>query len=92
MKKIVLTEEDWNLLCDRTFDETTDDYRCTALPVCCANVSALRDQIIILRERGGELSSEDRELLIQNCEFVKDGHDCDWTILDKLMNQVKEEE
>ncbi|MBI3633591.1 MAG: hypothetical protein HY226_04840 [Candidatus Vogelbacteria bacterium] len=91
MKKIVLTEEEWNLLCDRTFDKAADDYRCKALPVCCANVSALRDEIICLRKRKGELLPENKAALLQNCEFVKDGHDYDWTILDKLMGQVKED-
>ena len=92
--RIILTEEEWNQLCDRSFDEATDEYRCTALPVCCGNVSALRDVIIALRKNGEELTVELRAELLHNFQLVKDCHDStewDWTVLNKIMDQVKEE-
>ena len=92
--KIVLSDNEWDQLCDRSFDEVTDEYRCTALPVCCGNVSALRDVIIALRKNAGELTLDIKKSLIQNFEFVKDSHDItewDWIVLNNLMEQVKEE-
>ena len=92
MQNVVLTEQEWNALCDRTYNEETDDWRCIALPICCANVSALRDQIIILRERDGVLLNDNRKDLLQSFEWVQDGHasdEWDWTILNKLIEQIK---
>ena len=92
MTKVVLTQSEWDALCDRTYDEVKEDYRCTALPVCCGNIGALRDQIIILRQRHGELLEDNKKRLLQTFAAVQGCHspnEWDWTILNKLMAQVK---
>lgn len=89
--KVVLTEEEWNALCDRSYDEEKDEYQCWALPVCCANISALRDAIIELREANGSLLIVGTKDLLERYEWVKDCHapnEWDWTILNKLMAQI----
>ena len=89
--KIVLTEQEWDALCDRTFDEKKDEYKCVALPVCCANISAFRDQIIILREHQGELSDDNKRDLLETFEWVKGSHgsyEWDWATINKLMDQI----
>jgi len=91
VKTVVLSENEWNVLCNRTVDPETDQERCSALPICCANVSALRDQIIILRGRGGKLEEDNKRMLLGAFGWVNDSHspnDWDWTTLNKLMKQI----
>lgn len=89
--KVTLAEEEWTALCDRSMDPVTKKERCYALPICCANVSALRDAIIELREANGDLLVVGKKRLLETYGWVKDCHspdEWDWTILHKLMAQI----
>lgn len=91
VKTVTLSEDEWGALCDRAIDSGTGEEKCTALPVCCANISDLRDQIIILRKNGGKLQEDNKRDLIEAFKWVRGSHgpdEWDWTILNKLMAQV----
>lgn len=82
MKKIEWKAFDRNIM---------DDSEKSALPSCCANISALRDQILLLKRRNGRLYQTNKDRLLEAFEWTKDGHDMDranFATLYKLIDQT----
>lgn len=81
-QKIILTDAEWMALLRSTED--------SELPPCCANISALRDEIIDLATERSDISWAKTGLL-RAYGAARDGHDLDngsFPVLDKLMQQV----
>jgi hypothetical protein len=64
MKKIILTDEEWMSIINMERD---------GLPVCCANISDLRDRLITVARDDGEVFFPEK--LKESIKFVLDGHD-----------------
>jgi hypothetical protein len=79
--KIELSDEEWMSLIDGT--------REGGLAICCANVSALRDDIISAARNGGTVLIFNEELIKENMGWVDDSHDIgDIPALVKLRQQL----
>lgn len=68
-KKISLSDEEWMSLIDGT--------REGGLTVCCANISALRDEIISIARNGGTIQQWDEAGLQVKINWVLDSHEID---------------
>lgn len=82
--RLVLTDSEWISLIDGS-----DDH--SGLPTCCANISALRfDLITIIRNgRNNPLSNWEVEGLIQKLQWCYDGHDLeDLPVIQKICKQI----
>lgn len=77
-EKIVLTDKEWMDIIDKNRD---------GLPVCCANVSALRDVITDIAREGGEVSFFNRAELEKTIHWVKEGHELP-PLIEKICHQL----
>ncbi len=81
---ITLTDSEWMDLIDGS------DNRDGNLGSCCANISALRDEIIELARNGGECYDFQLSGLKQKLGWVLDGHEIDKIpALVKLCDQLE---
>lgn len=72
--KIKLTNKQWASF-DRKLAMEEDPL--SSLPICCANISTLRDTIIAIKEDGGNVSAENLHNLEMHWGWCIDGHDFD---------------
>lgn len=82
--KITLTDQEWIQLLDGNSDDSE-------LPVCCANVSALRDVLgqVVRNGRHHEIEVFTADNLRQKLKWVTDGHELTkLPVLKKLAEQV----
>ncbi|RLD04109.1 MAG: hypothetical protein DRI65_11365 [Chloroflexota bacterium] len=77
---IVLTDTEWMSIIDRNRD---------GLPICCANVSELRDIITRVAQDGGRLNGLSEPRLREHIEAVEDAHDFSPVML-KVCKQLEE--
>ena len=78
MKKIILSDEEWMSIIDKYRD---------GIPICCANISALRDTLTDIAREGGEIGLFVDVELKERIEWVKNGHDLTPIIL-KICKQL----
>ena len=76
-EKITLTDEEWMSIIDVTRD---------GLPICCANISALRDEIIEVAREGGD-AFFGKSNIEEKVMWVKDDHTLSPVIL-KICEQL----
>lgn len=87
--KIVLTAEQWAAF----GRDVMDDPQRSALQACCGNISALRDVILRVRDREGELPEDLRRDLAQKWDWCRSGHEFNevrypvWLTLKSLIEQ-----
>ena len=77
--KIILSDAEWMQL--------IDGYR-EGLPVCCANISALRDCLIKAARNGGDLNSWYFKDLHEKLRWFLEGHELT-PLLEKICEQVE---
>jgi hypothetical protein len=102
-RKLEMTPDEWIALCGpqvtlgewveklRSSRDAGGEYEFPALPVCCDNVSAMRSAIEAVRG-GGVVQPANRQRLLAAYAALRASHssqDWDWTILNKLMEQVE---
>jgi len=78
--QIVLTDEEWMSIINKERD---------GLPPCCANVSALRDEIVMVAMEDGFSSFyTDHSQLRMKLGWVFPGHDEPSPVVQKIIDQV----
>lgn len=77
--RIILTDEEWMSIINRERE---------GLPPCCANVSALRDEIIGLATNDGESLFTDHDMLRMRLNWVFPSHDVPSPAVQKIMDQI----
>jgi len=78
---IVLTDTEWMDLIDKERE---------ALPVCCANLSSLRDCIVKAARNGGRMSHFDVQQMHEKLDWYLEGHSIN-SLLRKVCEQVNYE-
>jgi hypothetical protein len=77
--KVELTDQEWMSIIDKSR---------AGLPMCCANISNLRDTIIQLAREGGEALVEG-PFVLRAYRTCLDGHDMDALVtVTKIVNQL----
>ncbi len=82
--KIELTDSEWISLLDGNAEDS-------GLPICCANISALRDQLVsIVRDgRNSDIMKWEIDDLKQKIKWVIDGHDIEGLpLIKKIADQI----
>lgn len=81
--KIELTDSEWMSVLDQTRD---------GLPYCCANISALRDDLFNIVRYGCEMAQWNILSFFTHYKWVKDGHELNSPALNKIFDQLMQNE
>lgn len=79
MTKINLTDEEWMSILDQTRD---------GLPYCCANLSALRDDIASIVRYGCEISDWHMSSFVRHYCWVFPNHELPLSPIHKILRQL----
>lgn len=81
-KRVQLTDTEWMQLIDGNREDSS-------LPVCCANISALRDFVIDMARNGGEVNMFTEKQLEMTLGWCVLGHDLgEFPVLVKMCEQL----